>query len=115
MIIDARTITGVVVLASIIIGLLYYYYTSLWIPAIGIPLLIIGVYEAISSIARSNKVDQFGTSDSGAAIVWGFVFIAIGGALLVFQYSDNIIFPIIFFIAVIILYIIVAMFNKKRE
>ena len=108
-------ITGAVVLLSIAFGLLYYYYTSLWIPAIGIPLLIIGIYEAISSVARSKKVDQFGTSESGAAVVWGFVFIAIGGAMLIFQYSDNIIFPIVFAIVVIVLYLVVSMLNKRSQ
>jgi hypothetical protein len=108
-------ITGIVVLIAIAVGLLYYYYVGLWIPAIGIPLLIIGAYEAISSILRSTAVDQFGTSDSGAATVWGFVFIAIGGALMVFQYSNNIIFPIVFFIAIIVLYLVVSAANKKRK
>jgi hypothetical protein len=108
-------ITGVVVLVAIIVGLLYYYYTSQVIPAIGIPLLIIGVFEVLSSIGKSSTPDQFGTSESYAATVLGFLLIAIGGAMLVFIYSDSIIFPIVFALVVIILFFLVSMAKRKKE
>jgi len=109
-------ITGAIVLIAIVVGLLYYYMTSDWLPSIGIPILIIGAYELVSSFFRSTTNDQFGTNESGAAALWGFVFIAIGGAMLIYRFADGgIIMPVVFAILVIIAYIIYAMFRKKQQ
>ncbi len=108
-------IGGAVLLIAIIVGLLYYYFTSLWIPAIGLPILIFGIYEIITSFVRSSEKDMYGTSDSGAATIWGFLFIAIGGGLIVFQYANNIIFPIVYVLAILVLLIITRLAHKGKS
>lgn len=109
------TISGIVFLLAIAIGLVYYYVTSLWIPAIGIPLLIIGVYEVLSAFFRSSEKDRWGTSESGAAVLWGFVLIAAGGAIMVYQYADSIIIPIVFVIIVMVLYLFARSASKGKN
>ena len=107
-------VTGAVVLIAIVVGLLCYYVTSSWLLAIGIPILIIGAYELISSFFRNTKNDQFGTNESGAAALWGFLFIAVGGAIVIYPYADSIIIPIVFVLLIIVASIIYAMFKKKQ-
>ena len=108
-------ITAAVVLLAIVVGLLYYYVTSDWLPAIGILILLIGVYELISSFFRNTANDQFGTNESGAAALWGFLLIAVGGAMLIYRYSNDIIIPVVFAILIIVAYIIYAMFRKRQS
>ena len=109
------TITAAVVLSAVVIGLLYFYFTGLWLPAIGLPILVIGVYMLLSSFLRSSEPDRYGTSDSGAATLFGFIMITIGGAIVAYQYADNIIIPIVFAIVIIVLYLVTAMARRKSN
>ncbi len=113
--VNMGAVTGAVVLLAIVIGLLYYYFTKDWIPAIGIPLLIIGIYEILSSFFRSSVNDRYGTNEAGAAVLWGFLAIAIGGAIIIYQYADSIIIPVAFAIIVLVLYILTRSFRKGKE
>ena len=108
-------ITAAVILLSVAIGLIYYYVQSDLIPSICIPLIIIGVFEIGSSFVKSKEVDQFGTSVSQAAMIWGYLFIAAGGAGIIYQYTDSIIIPIVFVIIVIVVYILTRAFGKKNQ
>jgi uncharacterized membrane protein HdeD (DUF308 family) len=112
---DWGAITGAVILIAIAVGLVYYYCTSIVWPALGLPLLIFGVYELISSLFRSTENDRWGTSEAGAASIFGFIFIAIGGALIIIEYADSIIIPILFIIAVMVLYIVFALLRRRKN
>ena len=108
-------ITAAVVLIAVVIGLLYYYFTGLWLPAIGLPILVFGVYELLSAFLRSSEPDRYGTSDSGAATLYGFILIAVGGGIIVYQYADNLIFTAVFAIAIVVLYLITIAVRKKSN
>ena len=109
------TITAAVVLLAVVVGLLYFYFTGLWLPAIGLPILIVGVYMLFSAFLRSSEPDRYGTSDSGAATLYGFILIAIGGAIVVYQYAENLIFTAAFAIVIVVLYLITAAVRKKNN
>ena len=98
---------SVMVIIGIIIGLLMFYYDMGFIPVICVPLIFIGVYLIISSFGRSQVEDVQGTSEAGAALLWGFVMIAVGGAGLVYLFSDSLIIPIVFALVMLICYIVV--------
>ena len=106
--------TIIAILLGAIVSLVYYYYTSNWLPAIGLFLLVVGVYELLSSFFRSTEDDRWGTNESGAAALFGFLMVAVGGAIVVYQYADSIIIPIVFALAVIILYVVYSLFRKKK-
>ena len=108
-------ITGAVVLIAVAVGLIFFYFKGLWIPAIGLPILIFGAYELLTSFLRSNEADRWGTSDSGAAFLFGMIMIAVGGALVIYQYVDNIIFPIVYAIALIVIYLLATAMRKKSQ
>jgi hypothetical protein len=108
------TLTGIVFLIAIAVGLLIYYYMSNWILAIGCPLAILGVYEIASSFARTSEVDRWGTSEASAAVTLGFIALAIGAAFIAYNYSDSIIVPIIVAILIVAIYLVVVMLKRKN-
>jgi hypothetical protein len=108
------SVSAVAILLAIAVGLIYYYVTKDWLVAIGLPILILGVYETISSLFRSTQKDRYGTSESGAAVLLGFMAMSIGGAIVIFKFADSIIIPIVFIILIMALYVVVSMALKKR-
>jgi len=107
--------TGAAILLAIAAGLIYYYLTNEILGTIGLPILVFGVYELLSSFLRSSKHDMYGTSESEAATLFGFLFIAAGGAIIVYRYADSIIIPIVFAIIIIVLYLVVRMSHGKKD
>lgn len=110
---NVNGLTGVIILLCIAVGLLLFFTTGNIIKSICIPVVIFGVYEILSSLIRNNQIDQFGTSESGAALFWGFVFVIIGGAGLVFVYADNLIFVAIFIVLIAAVYLVVRMLGNR--
>ncbi len=108
-------VTAIAGLIALAVMLIFGYYTGNWISGFGLFLLIFGVYEVASTFRRSDRVDQWGTSESGAAALWGFLFIAVGGALVLFQYSDNMLYAVLFCIGMIVLYLVYSIFSKKKD
>ena len=103
--------TAIVVLLAIVVGLLIYYAMPSIVVAICVPILIIGAYEIASSFSRSTQADRFGTSDSGAALFWGFLFVAIGGAGIIHSQTGNIIFAVVFFLVMLIFYFLAKRYD----
>ena len=101
----------IVVLCAIILGLLMYYFQVNWIVDLCVPLVLIGLFEIGASFNRATEKDQFGTSESGAAMFWGFTFLAIGGAGIVFALTGEWVFVIIFALVMGVIYLLV----KKRD
>jgi len=108
-------VSAIAILIAFAVMLIFGYYTGNWLSGFGLFMLIFGVYEVASTFMRSDQVDQWGTSESGAAALWGFLFIAVGGALVLFQYSNNILFAILFCIGIVVLYLVYSIFSKKKE
>ncbi len=107
------TAGAIAIILAVVVGLLIYYFTGQVVAAIGVPIVIIGVYEVYSSFRKSKETDQFGTSLSGAALLWGFVFISIGGAVFAYDFTHSIIIAIVVILVVMALYIAVKSFGKK--
>ena len=103
--------TAIVVLLAIVIGLLLYYAMPSIVVAICVPIMIIGVYEIAVSFTRNSNPDRFGTSDSTAALFWGFLFLAIGGAGMIHSLTGNIIFAIVFFLIIMIFFFLAKKHN----
>ena len=73
------------------------------------------MYELLSSFARSSQNDMYGTNEAGAARLFGFLFIAVGGAIIVYRYADSIIIPIVFAIIIVVLYLVTRMTGGKKS
>lgn len=108
-------ITGAAALLSIAAGLITFYMDGSWLLAIGVPIVIFGTFELLSSFFRNDEADRWGTSDSGAAVFFGFTFLAIGGAILVFHFANDIIFPIVYAIVLAAIYLLLKAAVKKKE
>jgi len=106
--------TGIALLVSVAIGLLIFFTTSDAVMSICTPLLIFGAYEIISSVMRSRVNDQFGTNESDAAVLWGFVFIIAGGAGFVYTFSSNLLLVAIFIVLAIALYLVVRIARSRN-
>ena len=96
--------TSVVVLLVIAACLLYGYLSGAWLAAVFIGILAIGVFLALASITRSKQPDRYGTSESDAALAFGFCAISIGAAGTVFAYTSNFVFALVAFIIVVAMY-----------
>jgi len=107
-------INGAAALLSIAAGLIYFYMEGDWLPAIGIPITIFGAYELISSFVRNREEDRWGTSDSGAAAFFGFTFIAIGGAVLIYHFMDSIVIALVFAVVLGAVYLLLKAMVKKN-
>ena len=100
------SLAGVVVIIGLIIGLLLYYYGYGVITAVGVIITVIGIYGLISSFYRSDVPDSFGTSSSYAALSFGFLFLAIGCAVLVYGFTCNFIIAIVAFLVILVIYLL---------
>ncbi len=101
-----QTYSGVMILIGIIIGLLMFYFGYGIIPVFCVPITLIGVYLIISSFNRDTVPDFWGTSASGAALLWGFFMIAIGGAGLVYMAMHSVIISVVFALVILVLYLL---------
>ena len=108
-------ITGAAVLLSIAAGLITFYMDGSWLLAIAVPIVIFGTFELLSSFFRNDEADRWGTSDSGAAVFYGFTLLAIGGAMLVFHLANNNIFPIVYAIVLAAIYLLLRATVKKND
>jgi len=107
-------IGAIAIILAIVVGLLLYYFTGLIAASIGLPVVIFGVYEAVSSYGKSREVDQFGTSEAYASMLWGFAYIAVGGALFVYAYTHSILIAVVFILLVMAIYIALRAFGKNK-
>ena len=98
--------TPVVVLLIIAACILIAYFTANYLGAICLGVLGIGIYLTLSSLARSKQPDRWGTSDAGAALLWGFFFMSIGAGGMVYAFTHNIVFAIVTFIVMLALYLL---------
>ncbi|AMK13782.1 hypothetical protein AUP07_0733 [methanogenic archaeon mixed culture ISO4-G1] len=109
------TISAIVFLLAVIVGLIYYYYVSNnLIAAVCLVILIGGIYMVISALMRSTAKDQWGTSESGAAALFGFLMLAVGGAGMIYVFADGFVLPLIYAILMIVLYLIYALAMKRK-
>lgn len=106
-------ITGAVFLLSVAAGLICFYADGSWLLAVGVPITALGGYELLSSFFRNSEADRWGTSDSGAAVLFGFFLLAIGGAILFYRFSDNIIFPIVYAAVLIAVYLLLRVIMNR--
>ncbi|MBQ7621275.1 MAG: hypothetical protein IJV02_02545 [Candidatus Methanomethylophilaceae archaeon] len=108
-------ITGAMLLLSIAAGLICFYVDGSWLMAIGLPIVIFGTFELLSSFFRNSEEDRWGTSESGAAVFFGFTLLAIGGAILVYHFANDIIFPIVYAIVLAAVYLLLRASVKRNE
>ena len=99
-------INGAALLLSIAAGVICFYIDGSWLLAVGVPVTAFGAFIILSSFFRSTEQDRWGSSDYGAMVLFGFLFLTVGGALLVFNYSDNFVFPIVFVAVILALYLL---------
>ena len=109
---DWGKITAIAILLSLIVGLLIFYFLGSIALSIASPVLLFGLFELGSSFLKSREPDQFGTSESFAATFWGFVFIAVGIALLMFLYTGNLIFTAVVVLLIMVVYLIMRYIQR---
>ena len=101
-----------VILIALAAGLIVYFFTKDIILTICVPLIVIGLYELISSLIRNHENDQFGTNEAGAAVFWGFIIVTLGGMGVVYKYTNSLIITAVFALLMGAAYMAVRLFRR---
>ena len=102
---NARTWNAIsvgVLLLAVALGIILYVVTEDILSTFATILLVYGVYMAAMSFAKKGEEDNFGPSESDAALAAGAVIAGIGAACFAYTFSDNV------YITVAVLIIVLA-------
>lgn len=109
-----NAIAAGVLLISIAVGLILYYYTGSLLNTFATILLVFGLYVAATSFARKGGEDNFGPSASDAAMASGAVVAGVGLTCFAYSLSGEVVITVA--VLIIVLAVVgIAMAVKNRN
>ncbi|MBO4552111.1 MAG: hypothetical protein J5673_02810 [Candidatus Methanomethylophilaceae archaeon] len=112
---EIGTLTWIAALAAIITGLVVYIFLKDILLSVSVFFIFIGVYELSSVCLRNHENDQFGTNDASASLLWGFLFLTVGGVALTFDYTGDILKTVIVGLAILLVYNVIRLVLRKKD
>ena len=114
---NARTWNAIsvgVLLLAVALGIILYVVTEDILSTFATILLVYGVYMAAMSFAKKGGEDNFGPSESDAALAAGAVIAGIGAACFAYTFSDSVYITVAVLIIVLaVVGIIMAVKNRN--
>ena len=111
---NLNAMTWIAILVSLAVGLVVFYVYNDLLLAASLFLLLMGLYEVCSSIVRNGVNNQYGTNESDAALMWGFVLLTLGCMGITYYLTKEWIFTILSGIAIAVVYLVIRIAKNRQ-